>query len=345
MTQNFDPEDMTLVEEALPVAEGVLVIPGAALAIFGVSQNGVLAYQTGDAVAETILEWRDRSGRPTGVLGDNALYRVATLSPDDRFAVAQAVDPEGGAYDLWIYEIARNIRTRFTFDSNGDVAPVWSPDGAMIYFASNRGGEFAVFRKPLSGVGEVELLAEFENNAFPESASPDGRFLSVLSAGEKSGGDIHLIDLEDGNQKTPFRTTEFNEGGTAISPDGRWIAYHSDESGDFEVFVTTFPTAGRKWQISTSNGVYPEWRADGREIIYSDFGGNLVAVQVDGSSDTFDVGASEALFLIEAPEQGGAHYTTSADGERFLVVPGVTQQADTLLHLVVNWPVQLEARR
>jgi Tol biopolymer transport system component len=345
MTQEFDPESMALIEEALPVAEGVLVIPGAALAVFGVSQNGVLAYQTGDAVAETILEWRDRDGRPTGVLGDPALYRVATLSPDDRYAIAQIVDPEGGAYDLWIYEIERNIRTRFTFDANGDVAPVWSPDGATVYFASNRGGNFSVYRKPLSGVGEVELIHDFGSNSFPESSSPDGRYLSVLTTGERSGGDIHLIDLEDGNQATPFRVTEFNEGGTVISPDGRWIAYHSDESGDFEVFVTTFPVAGRKWQISADNGVYPEWRADGREIVYSDFGGNLVAVQVDGSGDTFDVGASETLFLIEAPEQGGPHYTTSADAERFLVVPGVTQQADTLLHLVVNWPVQMEARR
>jgi serine/threonine protein kinase/Tol biopolymer transport system component len=345
MTQGFDPEEMTLIDEAVPLAEEVLVIPGAALAVFGVSQNGVLAYQTGDAVAETILEWRDRSGRPTGVLGDPALYRVAALSPDDRYAAAQAVDPEGGAYDLWIYEIERNIRTRFTFDANGDVAPVWSPDGNQIYFASNRGGNFSVYRKPLSGVGEVELIHDLGSNSFPESASPDGRYLSVLTAGEGSGGDIHLIDLGDGNQAAPFRVTEFNEGGTAISPDGRWIAFHSDESGDFEVFVTTFPTAGRKWQISTANGVYPDWRADGREIVYSDFAGNLVSVEVDGSGESFDVGPSETLFLNESPEQGGPHFSIAADAERFLVVPGVTQQADTLLHLVVNWPVQIEARR
>ena len=345
MTQSFDPKALSLSAEAMPVAEDVLVIPGAALAVFGVSQNGVLAYQTGDAVAETSLEWRDRTGRSTGGLGDPAIYRVAVLSPDDRYAVAQIVDPEGGAYDLWVYEIERNIRTRFTFDSNGDVAPVWSADGTMVYFASNRGGDFSVYRKPLSGVGEVELLADFGSNAFPESVSPDGRYLSALAASEETKSDIHLIDLQGENQTTPFRVTEFNEGGSAISPDGRWIAFHSDESGDFEVFVTTFPTAGRKWQISASNGVYPEWRADGGEIVYTDFAGNLIAVQVDGSRDTFDVGASEILFLFESPEQGGPRYSAAADADRFLVVPGVTQQADTLLHLVVNWPAQLEARR
>ncbi len=345
MTQDFDPKAMKLMAEAMPVAEDVMVIPGASLAIFGVSQNGVLAYQTGDAVAETILEWRDRSGRPTGVLGDPALYRVVSLSPDDRYAVAQIVDLEGGAYDLWIFEIDRNIRTRFTFDSNGDVAPVWSPDGTMVYFASNRGGEFAVYRKPLSGIGEVELIAEFDGDAFPESVSPDGRYLSALVANEETNADIHLIDLEGGYEATPFRETEFNEGGSVISPDGRWVAFHSDESGEYEIYVTTFPVGGRKWQISANNGVYPEWRADGGEIVYTDYGGNLVAVQVDGGGDTFDVGTSETLFLIETPEQGGPRYTAAFDAERFLVIPGVTQKADTLLHLVVNWPVQLEARR
>jgi len=345
MTQDFDPKAMKLMAEAMPVAEDVMVIPGASLAIFGVSQNGVLAYQTGDAVAETILEWRDRTGRPTGVLGDPALYRLVSLSPDDRHAVAQIVDLEGGAYDLWIYEIDRNIRTRFTFDSNGDVAPVWSPDGTMIYFASNRGGNFAVYRKPLSGVGEVELVAGFDSDAFPESVSPDGRFLSVLVANEETNADIHLIDLEGGYEAAPFRVTEFNEGGSVISPDGRWVAFHSDESGEFDIYVTTFPVVGRKWQISTANGVYPEWRADGGEIVYTDYGGNLVVVKVDGGGETFDVGASETLFLIETPEQGGPRYSAAADAERFLVIPGVTQKADTLLHLVVNWPIQLEARR
>ena len=345
MTQEFDPKAMELMAEAMPVAEDVMVIPGASLAIFGVSQNGVLAYQTGDAVSETILEWRDRTGRPTGVLGDPALYRVVSLSPDDRHAVAQIVDLEGGAYDLWIYEIDRNIRTRFTFDSNGDVAPVWSPDGTMVYFASNRGGNFALYRKPLSGVGEVELIAEFDGDAFPESVSPDGRILSALVSNEKTNADIHLIDLEGGYEVTQFRVTEFNEGGSMISPDGRWVAFHSDESGEFEIYVTTFPVGGRKWQISTANGVYPEWRADGGEIVYTDYAGDLVVVQVDGDGDTFDVGGSETLFHIETPEQGGPRYTAAADAERFLVIPGVTQKADTLLHLVVNWPVQLEARR
>jgi len=345
MAQPFDTDTLATTAEALPLAEDVLVIPGAALAIFGASTNGVLTFQTGSSVSETALEWRDREGRPTGVLGDPALYRVARLSPDGRYAATQIMDVESGTQDLWIYEIERNIRTRFTFDSMADLAPVWSADGSSIYFASNRGGSFAVYEKPLSGVGEVESVASFDGAAFPESASPDGRYLSIVVDGGETGGDLHLVDLVGEDVTEIFRKTEFNESGSAISPDSRWVAYHSDESGEFEVYVTTFPVAGRKWQVSADHGVYPEWRADGREIVYSDFDGNLISVQVDGRDETFDVGVSETLFVIEAPEEGGSHFSMSADAESFLVVPGVTQQADTLLNLVVNWPTQIEARR
>ncbi len=344
MAQDFDPDSLETTGEAFPVAEGVLVVPGASLAVFGASTNGVLTFQTGSAVAETTLEWRDRSGRPLDNLGDAALYRLARISPDGGHVIVQIVDLESGTQDLWVYEVERGIRTRFTFDPLADVTPVWSPDGETVYFSSNRGGSFAIYRKPLSGVDEAELVAEFEGNAFPDSLSTDGRYLAVTTAGDETA-DMQIVDLQQGGEASVFRQTEFNEGGAVISPDGRWVAYHSDEGGDFAVFVTTFPQASRKWQISNANGVYPEWGDDGREIVYTDFNGMLQAVEVDGRGATFEVGESLALFAIEPPDQGGAFFSMSADGERFLVIPGVTQQADTLLNLVVNWPVATEARR
>ena len=344
MAQAFDPGSLAMTGEAFPVAEDVLVVPGASLAVFGASTNGVLTFQTGSAIAETTLEWRDRSGRSEGSLGDAALYRLARISPDGAHVVVQVVDVESGTQDLWVYEVDRGIRTRFTFDSLADVTPVWSPDGETVFFSSNRGGKFDIYRKPLSGVGEAELVAEFERNAFPESVSPDGRFLTVLAEGEDSA-DTWTVDLQNQAEAGVFRQTEFNEGGAVISPDGRWLAYHSDEGGDFAVFVTTFPKESRKWQVSTAQGVYPEWRDDGREIVYTDYNGMLHAVKVDGSGATFNVGEAEALFAIEPPDQGGSFFSLSTDAERVLVIPGVTQQANTLLNLVVNWPVATEARR
>ena len=344
MAQDFDPDSLAMTGEAFPVAEDVLVIPGASLAVFGASANGVLTFQTGSAIAETTLEWRDRSGRSEGSLGDAALYRLARISPDGGHVMVQIVDIESGTQDLWVYEVDRGIRTRFTFDPLADVTPVWSPDGETVFFSSNRSGKFDVYRKPLSGVGEAELVAEFERNAFPDSVSPDGRSLAVLTEGVDTA-DIQIVDLERGGEASVFRQTEFNEGGAVISPDGRWMAYHSDEGGDFAIFVTTFPKESRKWQVSTAQGVYPEWRDDGREIVYTDYNGMLHAVEVDGSGATFEVGEAEELFAIEPPDQGGSFFSLSADAERVLVIPGVTQQANTLLNLVVNWPVATEARR
>ena len=344
MAQEFDTDSLTMTGEAFPVAEDVLVVPGASLAVFGASANGVLTFQTGSAIAETTLEWRDRSGRSEGSLGDAALYRLARISPDESHVMVQVVDVESGTQDLWVYEVDRGIRTRFTFDPLADVSPVWSPDGETVYFSSNRGGKFDIYRKPLSGVGEAELVAEFEGNAFPTSVSPDHRLLAVGADGADSG-DIQIVDLEQGGETSVFRQTEFNEGGAVISPDGRWVAYHSDEGGDFAVFVTTFPKESRKWQVSTAQGVYPEWRHDGREIVYTDYNGMLHAVKVDGSGTTFKVGESDTLFAIEPPDQGGSFFSLSADAERILVIPGVTQQANTLLNLVIDWPAATEARR
>ena len=345
MAQPFDPETLATTAEAVPVAEDVLIIPGASLAIFGASQDGVLTYQTGDAETHTTLEWRDRSGLAAGELGDQALYRLVRLSPDGRYAAAQLEDMETGSDELWVYEIERNIRTRFTFDPASDVWPVWSPDGTDIYFASDRGENFAVYRKPMSGVGEVELLYSTDVNCFPESVSPDAKYLTVLVTNQETRGDLILLPLQEEGEPRVFRQTEFNESGSKISPDGRWVVYHSDESGSFEIYVTTFPEAGRRWQVSSNVGVYPEWRADGREIVYTEFGGDLVAVQVDGEGETFHVGASETLFVVQSPLAGGSFFSVSSDAERFLVVPGVSQQAGTLLNLVVNWPEQIEVRR
>jgi Tol biopolymer transport system component len=345
MAQPFSPDERMTTGEAVPVAEDVLVIPGASLAVFGVSQEGVLTFQTGSAETSTTLEWRDRAGNTVGELGDPALYRVVALSPDGSSVATQIVEIEGGTFDIWIYEVERNIRTRFTFDPASDTAPVWSADGSEVFFASDRDVGFDVFRKPLSGVGEVELVHSGEGNSFPESVSPDGKFLCVLVTANATADDLMLVPLDGDGEPTIFRQTEFNESGARISPDGRWIVYHSDESGDFEVYVTTFPVAGRRWQVSSGNGVYPEWRADGGEIVYSDFAGGLIAVEVDGSGETFRVGAAEPLFASRPPEAGGSFYTVSTDNQRFLVIPDANQQADTLLNLVVNWPAEIEVRR
>jgi Tol biopolymer transport system component len=143
----------------------------------------------------------------------------------------------------------------------------------------------------------------------------------------------------------PFRKTEFSEAVGMISPDGRWMVYASDESGDWHVYVSTFPEPTRRWQISTRPGSYAFWRQDGREIVYTEITGNLVAVDIDTTGQTLQIGESRSLFDVAPPTAGGAWFSVSSDAQRILVVPNQAQQGDSLLNLVVNWPTELERRR
>jgi len=345
MAQPFDVDRLELGSEAIPIAEEVMHIPGAAVAVFSASPSGVLAYQSGEAESSTTLEWRGRDGQPQGILGDQAPYEHAALSPDNNFAVAKIPDPGTGMADLWIYDIERDLRTRFTFDPADDTWPVWSPDGSRVYFSSSRDGNYGVYAKDVDGAGEVELIYAGDRDVFPNGISPDGKILVLLATGGDTSADIWLLPVEQGAEPSVFRQTEFTEGVGMVSPDGRWLSYNSDESGNFEVYVTTFPTPGRRWQISTDSGGYAYWRADGKEIIYTEMDGRLMAAAVSANGNTFTVGKVEPLFNIQPPSAGGQSYHPAADGQRFLVVPSTVQRADTLLNLMVNWPEVLEARR
>ena len=221
---------------------------------------------------------------------------------------------------------------------------MWSPDNESLYFASNRGGEPGIYRKDVAGAGTVELVMRGENSMWPTSISPDGRYLLVTERSAESRDDLSLFSLE-GGELTPFRHTEFSEWAGAISPDGRWVAYHSDENGEFEVYVTSFPEPGRLWQVSSAGGFYPQWREDGQELFFSTATGEVISANVRSENDNFVVEGEERLFTFRVPQAGASDLSVTADGQRFLTVPPTAQRADSLLHLLVNWPAALEARR
>jgi serine/threonine protein kinase len=345
MAQPFDPQNFEFTGDAVPVAEGVLVVSGASLATFSASHNGILSYITGKADVQAELEWRDRAGKVIGTLGDPSSYRSLVVSPDDQMAAVLVTDMTIGTDDIWIFDLERNLRSRFTFDPALDVFPVWSPDAGSLYFASNRGGKQGIYRKDIAGAGNVELILESERNQWPSSISPDGKWLLLSMPEEGAGQNISVAALDGSGELQPFRHTEFQEASAVFSPDGRWVAYHSDESGEFEVYVTPFPGPGRRWQVSTASGAYPAWSSDGRQIIFTRMNGALMAARVRAQGDTFVVEGEEELFTMQPPEVGGPYFSISSDGERVLVIPGTAQRADSLLHLLVNWPTALKARR
>jgi Tol biopolymer transport system component len=345
VAQAFDAAKGTLSGEAVPLAEDVLVISGAAAAVFSSSRTGVLAFLTGKAENQTTLEWRDRTGKTTAPMGDAATYRVATLSPDGKFAAAVLADTSLGTHDLWIYEIGRGLKTRFTFDPAEDLSPAWAPDSRTVYFGSNPKGSQGVYRKAIEGAGEVELVTSGEPGSQPASVSPDGKNLLVNRSADATRTDIWVLPLEPKAEPRIFRQTEFAEVAGSFSPDGRWVAYFSNESGEYEVYVAPFPGPGRRWQVSTKSGAYPQWRGDGREIVYVQADGQLMSAEVGAEGDSFRVGAVTSLFRLSAPSPGGPSFSLAADGSRLLVVPSTAQRAGGLLNLVLGWPSELERRR
>ena len=345
VAQPFDAANGSLRGEPVPVAEDVLVLTGAAVAVFSTSQNGVLAYLTGRAEAETKLEWRDRTGRVNGSMGDAAVHRVATLSPDGRYAAARINDTSIGTHDLWIYEIGRGLKTRFTFDPAEETWPTWAPDSKTLYFASNPKGHQEVYRKNVDGAGDVELVYTGKPDSLPVSVSPDGKNLLLNRTGETTRTDIWVLPLEPKAEPRVFRQTEFWEGAGSFSPDGRWVTYGSNESGEYEVYVAPFPGPGRRWQVSTHSGAYPQWRADGREIVYVQMDGQVVSAEVAAEGESFRVGAVTPLFRLSVPSPGGASFSFASDGKSFLVVPSSVQKTGGFLSLVLGWRAQVEGRR
>jgi Tol biopolymer transport system component len=297
----------------------------------------MLAYATGASGGQSRLVWKDRQGRALGNLGQSVgQIGNVDFSPDGKNV---AVTNE----DLWVYDIARGIPTRFTFDPARDREPVWTPDGKSIYFRSDRKGVFDIYRKPSNGTGVEEVVLADSRGKIPNDISHDGKLLLFGWTGEKTASDLWVLPLEPGAsgkaEPRAFLQTPFNESRGKFSPDGAWVAYYSNESGVNQVYAAPFPGPGGKRQISGTNGMMPRWRKDGREIFYVTQDGQLMAAEVALRNGTLEVGKVQKLFDGVITTRGLV-YDVSADGQKFLVVDdGVT--AARPLTLLQNWTAAL----
>jgi eukaryotic-like serine/threonine-protein kinase len=343
MAQPFDTRRLTLTGGAFPIAEQIetqgLFPPSG---VFSASENGVLAYQTGGAAGISQFVWFDRTGKQIGVLGDPAAYGgPIELSPDGRQALVSIPGEAGNGRDVWLYDVSRGLRTRFTFDQASGFALIWSPDGSRIVFNSRRKGHSDMFQKASNGAGAEEVLLEDSLDKFPTSWSPDGRFILYGLFGTSTGNDLFVLPLFGDRRPFPFLQTRFNEEDGRFSPDGRLVAYISNESGKYEVYVAPFPGPGGKWQISTSGGAYPRWRRDGNEIFYLSLDNKLMAAAVNGKGSSFEVGAVKPLFQTRATGVAD-RYAVSADGQRFLIDTAPEHAASAPITIVLNWAAGLK---
>ena len=331
LAQGFDVKKLEIQGESFPVVEQVALV-GYTGGAFSVSDNGVLAYRSGGSTT-TQLVWFDREGRRLGSLGEPADYSNPALSPDEKKVAVGRRDPQSRNRDIWLLDLARGGASRLTFDPADDLNPVWSPDGSRIAFASDRKGGRDLYQKLATGTGEDEILLVSEGDQSAEDWSADGRLILY----NLNSADVWALSLTGDRKPAPVLRGPFAEQQAKLSPDGRWIAYRSNEAGREDVYVQSFPPAGGKWQISTAGGSDPQWRKDGKELFYL-ADAKMMAVEVKTAASNFEAGIPKVLF--EARVMAAAvrnRYLVADNGRRFLINTPVEEAASSPINVVLNW--------
>jgi Tol biopolymer transport system component/predicted Ser/Thr protein kinase len=346
--QPFDPGRLELSGEAVPIADQVGSFPAATAGLFSVSETGVLAYRVGSGGDQRQLNWYDIQGKPLGTIGEKGSYENPALSPDETKVAVAAFDRQSGNSNIWVVDVARGNSTKVTFNAGRNDYPVWSPDGKNIMFASNRSGHMDLYLKSADGSGEERLVLKSENDKRPTSWSRDGRFLLYMDDDPKTANDLWILpDPASAKDAKPvaYLRTEFQEIFGKFSPDGRWIAYLSLESGGPEIYVRPFlpdkiaeSAAGGRWMISKGGAnSLPHWRSDGKELFYVTPTLQLMAVSI----------SAEKTIQFEAPRllstvQLLSTIDVTADGKRFLIPLPEGSNAPSPFTVVTNWQAVLK---
>jgi serine/threonine protein kinase len=357
IAQRFDPGRLEPVGEPITLAEQIAYhLPASAADVLGyiADPNAGLGSILPGAI-QGQLAWFDRKGEILGRFGDPGSYRTLAISPDGKRIAFDRADPQNlNTRNIWLYEFARSVTTRLTFDSSMDFDPVWFPDSGHIVFDSMRGAEYGLYRSSANLMGNEETLVKSDGPAIPGGLSPDGRFL--LYCNSTSSSRRWLLPLGGGMDRKPVlvHRSDFRESSPRISPDGRWIAYSSDESGRNEIFVRPFDTssamgtpavsgthAAGESMVSKDGGVSPLWRRDGKELFYlSSIGGTAMAVETR-TSEVFQAGIPRPLFKVPP---GVLFWDVSPDGKRFLMAsPSGANVAPRLFVTIIrNWEAALK---
>jgi serine/threonine protein kinase len=342
VAQPFDPQSGVLSGSAVPVVDNLRDDIGVWRCVFAVSQNGRLIYEAGSAAAaNSRLVWFDRSGKELSEY-DPQLPTIidVRLSPDNKQAAFAS------SAGIWTADLERKTKTRITFDQQLVREPAWSADGKMLVFSaqtSSGGGNVEIRSKAADGSGaEKKLIAESNNYHYP-GWSPDGKYLTYLwGDGEKM---VSLWIRPVNGDAKPVAVVQppspqSNIYSYRISPDNHWVAYQSDESGQQEIYITSFPEGKGKWRVSESGGFWPAWRADGKELFYADLHDNFFACPVTAKGSEMEVGTPQRLFNAPVPAIGQA-FDVSSDGKRVLVNHS-EEEAEAPLQLVTNWLAELK---
>ncbi len=339
----FDADRLEMTGDPVQVLEGVRIEAGGSVQ-FALAENGAAVYIAGGLIrAERTLVWVDRKGREEPLQVPRRAYHSVSISPDGTRIALEVLG--SGLEDLWLYDVRGQRATQLTFDPANDVSPVWTPDGQHVLFGSKRGGPYALYSKRADGTGQPEQLVSFEGKPRLWSIAPDGRTLAYVESTPETGWDLHSVALEGEPVLQPLLAGDFQETNPQISPDGRWLAYASDESGQREIYVSPFPNAAEgKWRVSRDGGTEPLWAEDGRELFYRN-GSAVFAVSVDTSS-AFASGEPQLLFTgpyYRTALNRGHTYDAMPDGQKFVMIrESETDAARSEIIVIQNWLEELE---
>ena len=337
--------------EAIPVAERV----GFGGSLFfttqftnlSVSETGVLVYGYEGSLGNRLV-WMDRSGKPSPVPAPPGIYSMPRLSPDGSKLAVAMHDMETGNEDIWQIDLVNGTTTRFTFDPAPDIFPLWSPDGKQIVFGTTRQGARGLYRKAANGAGNEEpVTPRSVDTTASYDWSRNGRYLAYMSLGGTTGPDLWVFDMEE-RKAMPIAQTPFNESQGQFSPDGHWVAYSSDETGHYEVYVRNLGGTPARFQVSAGGGAQPRWRGDGKELYYVTPEGKMMAVTVKTGPGSFERETPRKLFesraLVGSAGSGpqGYLYDVTRDGRRFLCVELAEDGSTEPLTVVTNWQAGLK---
>jgi len=341
VAQSFDRRRYVLSGEPHTLSDEVLYFPVVDRAVFSVSSGAVLVTQTGKGASLSQVTWFDRSGKPAGTVGMPGTYSNVRLSPDGRRVAVDQTDPDGRNVDIWILEPDRGATTRLTFDPSYHATPIWSPDGKQILFSVNRKLGFQLHLKNADGSGSEDEVADFGtlSSINPWDWSRDGKYALVRKANE-----LWYLSWPERVAK-PLLQVKWTVRNAQFSPDGRWMAYASNETGRMEIYVSPFPTGNGKWQVSSAGGEEPRWRQDGKELSYLSADGKMMAVPVK-TGTSFEAGFPAALFQTHRRQPVSAQdvfsYDVSGDGQRFLILSKVDEANPAPLSVLLNWASEIE---
>jgi len=330
VAQPFDAKALKTTGEPVPLAEHIGT-DSVGLARFSVSRDGTLVYRTGESGDKFI--WVDRSGKEGETVGDPGDYHNPAFAPGGDRLAFDLGDPRSGKPDIWVRDLKRGVSSRFTFGVGNAFCPLWSPDGRRMAYTVGDD----LFEKGVEGQGEEKPLLKSDELKFACDWSRDGRYIAFCSQGKETGWDIWVLPTFGDLKPVPFLKTQFLELMPVFSPDGRFLAYQSNESGRQEVYVQSFPGPGGKWQISTAGGTEPHWRADGRELYYRAPGQKVMAVDVQ-TGNGVTAGTPQLLFQGRFDMSlARSRFLPTADGRRFLTVAPLGREAMTPTTVVLNW--------